>query len=230
MHELERIVVACVSVLAAMFICRAEEAGEQVTYDQRQNGDRNIHVHVQDVGILALLDESLFSGGYGQYDYSYDYQDPEDPAQGVKPSNQETPSTSSESTPSVSDTSTEASSTPSTAVLSDSAKTTVINDEPASTTTVAVETECDDKTKTHTKCPGLKDETSEGGDKQQEAVSLIAMLLPQQGSGRRRCSPGFFRDSRGRCRRHRKPGYLALQTLPLDLPFGIQLASQPGWK
>lgn len=65
MHELERIVVACVTVLAAMFICRAEEAGEQVTYDQRQNGDRNIHVHVQDVGILALLDESLFSGGYG---------------------------------------------------------------------------------------------------------------------------------------------------------------------
>jgi hypothetical protein len=156
-----------------------------------------------------------------QYDYSYDYQDPEDPAQGVKPTDQETPSTSSASTPStpsVSDTSTEATSAPSTAVLSDSTKTAVTTDEPAGTT-AAVETELDNnKTTAHTKSPGLKNESSEGGDKQQQAVSLISMLLPQQGSGRRRCSPGFFRDSRGRCRRHRKPGYLALQTLPLDLP------------
>jgi hypothetical protein len=154
-----------------------------------------------------------------QYDYSYDYQDPEDPTQEVKPTDQETPSTSSASTPSVSDTSTEETSTPSTAVLSDSTKTTVTTDEPASTTT-AVETEYDKKTTPHTKSPGLQNENSDGGDKQQQqqAVSLIAMLLPQQGTGRRRCSPGFFRDSRGRCRRHRKPGYLALQTLPLDLP------------
>jgi hypothetical protein len=65
MHEWERSAVACVTVLAAVFICRSDEAGEQATYDQRQNGDLNVHVHVQDVGILALLDESLFSGGYG---------------------------------------------------------------------------------------------------------------------------------------------------------------------
>jgi hypothetical protein len=65
MHDWKRSAVACVTVLAAVFTCRADEAGEQATYDQRQTGDLNVHVHVQDVGILALLDESLFSGGYG---------------------------------------------------------------------------------------------------------------------------------------------------------------------
>jgi hypothetical protein len=65
MQEWKRSAVACVTVLASVLICHADEAGEQVTYDQRQNGDLNVHVHVQDVGILALLDESLFSGGYG---------------------------------------------------------------------------------------------------------------------------------------------------------------------
>jgi hypothetical protein len=59
-----RSAVACLTVLAAVITCRAGEA-EQATYDQRQNGDLNIHVQVHDVGILALLDESLFSGGYG---------------------------------------------------------------------------------------------------------------------------------------------------------------------
>jgi hypothetical protein len=152
-----------------------------------------------------------------QYDYSYDYHDPEDAAPGVKPTtDQEKPSTSP-----VSDTSTEANSVPSTAVLSESTYTTVTADQPASTT-ASVEAERDNKTTAYTESPGLKKESSVGGDQQQQqkqqAVPLIALLLPQQGSGRRRCNPGFFRDSRGRCRRHRNPGYFALQTLPLDLP------------
>jgi hypothetical protein len=65
MQERKRSAVACVTVLAAVLTCSTGVAGEQATYDQRQNGDRNVQVHVQDVGILALLDESLFSGGYG---------------------------------------------------------------------------------------------------------------------------------------------------------------------
>jgi hypothetical protein len=153
-----------------------------------------------------------------QYDYSYDYHDPEDPAHGVKPTEQEKPST-----PSASDSSTETTLTPSTAVLLDSAKTTLTAGESASTT-AAVGTESNNKTTTYTESPGVKKESSEGGDKQQTSVPPIAMLLPHQGSARRRCSPGFFRDSRGRCRRQRKPGYLALQTLPLDLPWVQKLS------
>jgi hypothetical protein len=150
-----------------------------------------------------------------QYDYNYDYHDPEDPAQGAKPTEQEKPSTTS-----VSDTSTELTSPPSTALLSDSANTTATADEPASTT-AAAGIVSDNKTAAYNVTSGVKEQSSEGGYKQQQQqqhVPLIAMLLPHQGSGGRRCSPGFFRDSRGRCRRHRKPGYLSLQTLPLDLP------------
>lgn len=65
MHDWKRSAVACVTVMAVVFTCRADEAAEQATYDQRQTGDLNVHVQVQDIGILALLDESLLSGGYG---------------------------------------------------------------------------------------------------------------------------------------------------------------------
>jgi len=54
--------VAYVTLLTAVLVCHAKEVGDQVTYDQRQNGDLNVHVHVQDVGILAVLDETLFGG------------------------------------------------------------------------------------------------------------------------------------------------------------------------
>jgi len=56
--------VACVTLATVALLCHTNVAEEQVTYDQRQRGDLNVHVHVKDVGILALLDESL-QGGYG---------------------------------------------------------------------------------------------------------------------------------------------------------------------
>jgi hypothetical protein len=54
--------VTCVTLLTAVLVCHAKEIQDQATYDQRQNGDLNVHVHVQDVGILALLDEALLGG------------------------------------------------------------------------------------------------------------------------------------------------------------------------
>jgi len=54
--------VACVTLLTAVLVCHGKETKDQVTYDQRQNGDLNVHVHVQDVGILAVMDETLFGG------------------------------------------------------------------------------------------------------------------------------------------------------------------------
>lgn len=65
-----RSTVTFLTVLAAVLACRAGVAGEQATYDQRQNGDLNVQVHLQDVGILALLDENLFSGGYGVSEFT----------------------------------------------------------------------------------------------------------------------------------------------------------------
>ena len=53
---------ACVTLLTAVLVCHAKGTEDQVTYDQRQNGDLNVHVHVQDVGILAVLDETPFGG------------------------------------------------------------------------------------------------------------------------------------------------------------------------
>ena len=142
-----------------------------------------------------------------QYDYNYDYQDPQDPAQEPKPSDQDKPSAA------ITGTSTDAASPTSTTVVSDSTNTVTtvsIN------TTVA--TECN--TRTATSCAGSPKSTKESsqtGDKQQ-AGPLVAMFLSQQGSGRRRCSPGHVRDNRGRCRRQKKPSYYALQTLPFNLP------------
>ena len=62
MQKWRRSAVACVTLLTAALVCHAKDAEDQVTYDQRQNGDLNVHVHVQDVGILAVLDETLFGG------------------------------------------------------------------------------------------------------------------------------------------------------------------------
>jgi hypothetical protein len=62
--------VACVALLSAVLVCHAKEVEDQVTYDQRQNGDLNVHVHVQDVGILALLDETLL-GGVGVSEHNF---------------------------------------------------------------------------------------------------------------------------------------------------------------
>jgi hypothetical protein len=70
MQEWKRSAVAYVTALAAMLLCLANETREQATYDQRQNGDLNVHVHLQDVSILALLEENLFSGGYGVSDHT----------------------------------------------------------------------------------------------------------------------------------------------------------------
>jgi hypothetical protein len=50
-----RAVTACLTVVTVVLT----EAKELATYDQRQTGDLNVHVHVKDVSILALLD-----GGY----------------------------------------------------------------------------------------------------------------------------------------------------------------------
>ncbi|XP_026674312.1 uncharacterized protein LOC108631021 isoform X2 [Ceratina calcarata] len=44
------------------------------TYDQRQNGDLNVQVHLKDVQVLALLDTDLLDD-YTEYDYIYDYAD-----------------------------------------------------------------------------------------------------------------------------------------------------------
>ena len=62
MQKWRRSAVACVTLLTAVLVCHAKETEDQVTYDQRQNGDLNVHVHVQDVGILAVMDETLFGG------------------------------------------------------------------------------------------------------------------------------------------------------------------------
>jgi uncharacterized protein GlcG (DUF336 family) len=62
MKKWRRSAVACATLLTAVLVCHAKETEDQVTYDQRQNGDLNVHVHVQDVGILAVLDETLFGG------------------------------------------------------------------------------------------------------------------------------------------------------------------------
>ena len=143
-----------------------------------------------------------------QYDYNYDYQDPQDPAQETKPSDQEKPSTV------ITGTSTEAAPPTSTAVVSESTNTmTTVS------TNTTVATECNKRTATS--CAGsLKSnkESSQTGDKQQ-AGPLVAMFLSQQGSGRKRCTPGYVRDSRGRCRRQKRPSYYALQTLPFSLPW-----------
>jgi hypothetical protein len=50
-----RAVTACLTVVTVVLT----EAKELATYDQRQTGGLNVHVHVKDVSILALLD-----GGY----------------------------------------------------------------------------------------------------------------------------------------------------------------------
>ena len=62
MQTWRRNAVAYVTLLTAVLVCHAKEVENQVTYDQRQNGDLNVHVHVQDVGILAVMDETLFGG------------------------------------------------------------------------------------------------------------------------------------------------------------------------
>jgi uncharacterized protein GlcG (DUF336 family) len=69
MHKWRGIAVACVTLLTAVLVCHAKKIEDQVTYDQRQSGDLNVHVHVQDVGILALMDETLF-GGIGVSGYT----------------------------------------------------------------------------------------------------------------------------------------------------------------
>jgi hypothetical protein len=140
-----------------------------------------------------------------QYDYNYDYQDPQDPAQEIKPSVQYTPSAVNTGT------STEAASPTSTAVLSDSTNMTTVS------TNTTVATECNT---TATPCAGSPKSnkgSSQTGYKQ-HAGPLGAMLLSQQGSGRRRCTPGYVRDSSGRCKRQRRPSYYALQSLPFNLP------------
>lgn len=48
-------VMACLAVATVVLT----EAEELATYDQRQTGKLNVHLHVKDVNILALLD-----GGY----------------------------------------------------------------------------------------------------------------------------------------------------------------------
>ena len=142
-----------------------------------------------------------------QYDYNYDYQDPQDPAQEAKPGDQDKPSAVTTST------STEAASPTSTATVSDSTNTmTTVS------TSTTVATECNQRTATSCAgSPKSNKENSQTGDKQQSGP-LVAMLLSQQGSGRRRCNPGYVRDSRGRCRRQKRPSYYALQTLPFSLP------------
>lgn len=62
MQKLRGSAVVYFALLTAVLVCHAKEVENQVTYDQRQHGDLNVHVHVQDVGILALLDEALFGG------------------------------------------------------------------------------------------------------------------------------------------------------------------------
>ncbi|XP_069689262.1 uncharacterized protein [Periplaneta americana] len=100
-----------------------------------------------------------------------------------------------------------------------------------STTTAATTVEMDKETKNTTQKTGdtakpvLNDSTT--------ALPIVAVLVPvqqqggqkvHQGAGKRRCNPGYFRDSRGRCRRHRKPTYHTFQTLPIELPFGLRLS------
>ncbi|PSN32916.1 hypothetical protein C0J52_20830 [Blattella germanica] len=225
MQDLKRSVISCVTlVMSVLLSCHASnnESNEQVIYDQRQQGDLNVHVHVSDVGILAFLDESLF-GEYGQYDYSYDYTDPVDPDDNGKPSNSTTPS------------STEGPTTSSTTTVTP----TVASNEQgnASTSTTQYSTDNDLRmnetipttpistttTTTATKAPEDPSTTS--------TKSIIAMLLPvvqtdgsKKQSGRRRCGPGYVRDNRGRCRRVRKPNYQALQRLPFEFPLELKLA------
>ena len=142
-----------------------------------------------------------------QYDYNYDYQDPLDPAQETKPSDQDKPSTG------VTVTSTEAAWPTNTTVVSDSTNTVT-----TASTNTTVATECNKRTATSCAgSPKSTQESSQTGDKQQ-AGPLVAMFLSQQGSGRRRCTPGYVRDNRGRCRRQKRPNYYALQTLPFNLP------------
>lgn len=62
MQKWRRNAVAYVTLLTVVLVCHAKKVEDQVTYDQRQNGDLNVHVHVKDVGILAILDETLFGG------------------------------------------------------------------------------------------------------------------------------------------------------------------------
>ncbi|XP_021931699.1 uncharacterized protein LOC110835616 isoform X2 [Zootermopsis nevadensis] len=78
-------VMACLA-LATVVLTDAEDLA---TYDQRQTGELNVHVHVKNVSVVAFLD-----GAYG-YDYSYDYEDPEE----LTPSEPQKPSTATNTSP-----------------------------------------------------------------------------------------------------------------------------------
>ncbi|KAJ9578105.1 hypothetical protein L9F63_025042, partial [Diploptera punctata] len=236
-------VLAC--VLVTLGVSLASSSSEDASYDQRQHGELNIHVHVSDVELLAFLDGGLL-GGDGDYDYSYDYEDPVDESVSASSATSSLSTATASSSQTLGDVTTPDSATtgqtlgdvttpdsPSTGQTLGDVTTPAISstgqtlgDVPATPSTGQT---LGDVPATPSSSQPLSDVTTpkrEGNVTTTDVPStthktLLGLLLSgddKKHGSRRRCGAGFYRDSRGRCRRVRKPNYQMLQRLPIELP------------
>ncbi|KAK0178960.1 hypothetical protein PV327_007796 [Microctonus hyperodae] len=61
-------------LLVAVLLIWKSTAANPVSYDQRQTGDVNVQIDVEDVQVVALVDRE-FLDDYTDYNYAYDYAD-----------------------------------------------------------------------------------------------------------------------------------------------------------
>ncbi|KAL1450692.1 hypothetical protein WDU94_003025 [Cyamophila willieti] len=99
---MKRVSKALLICLAIVFLSQHHDTASITKYDQSQHGTYNVQIHLKNLEVIAILDESMFSGGGEQSDiYDYEYTDVSDafPNATVQTSSSESPLNTTSSSP-----------------------------------------------------------------------------------------------------------------------------------
>ncbi|VVC24547.1 Hypothetical protein CINCED_3A013280 [Cinara cedri] len=226
MYALRRWCTAIWTVLSALALMTH---GATIKFDQSQTGDYNLQIHLKNIELYAVFDDS--GGSEDDYGDLPDYTDPTEAPS--RPPSATSTSTTTKSPASYGISTASAVSTPQPPPSAPSAPSALLDPySPSNSDKIVQMVEAliasnGNTSDLPTEPPAVAANTSPPSPQPQPSLqaspSAIAASVasatasPTTGSANRKCGPGYFRDPMGRCRRIRKP----------HLPF-LQMVHTPG--
>ncbi|CAH0554547.1 unnamed protein product [Brassicogethes aeneus] len=222
-------IVAVVCILGACLVeaaprSKSKTSLPQTVYDQKQTGDYNIQLHLKDFQIIALLADDSIGG---DYDYNYDYSDFT-----VKPSGSTTSKPNVTIEPADNQTTVKPNNHPYPILLPLTTEKPLVEINPSPPTKIEEKPSSTEKLEMIlSSTPVAEAEMSQPGKIKVQILEAPVSTPPHVGivpgedlgdvndslalgdTPLRRCSSGYSRDKKGRCRKVRRPG-------PGPLPFG----------
>ncbi|KAK9877008.1 hypothetical protein WA026_016035 [Henosepilachna vigintioctopunctata] len=234
-----------VLVLGLAILCTAapksRNKGPQLVYDQKQKGDYNIQVHLKNFQVIALLGDDG-TGGFGDYDYNYDYgeftnkplvrvtQDSEKSTVAPEASTDDKlkPPSSEKPLDHLGEIKPPGSEQQPLENVSDNSKPSTIKEDIVSSSTPKNDDKNNSETVAADSIPGqiqvqvLQSPEDYANFATKKAGENSSAIDSTSRANEKRCSTGFTKDKKGRCRRLRKPQ----SAIPFDFGRLAHLASR----